>query len=99
MGKQRVCYWGTLLACAEMIRSGTTTFADGYFFEDQAARAGPIWDAGILAQGILDFPTPDSPSPAESLKRMKLSSKNTCLFSHPPRPISPFRLYLLLPVY
>jgi len=25
-------YWGTLLACIEMIRSGTTTFADMYFF-------------------------------------------------------------------
>ncbi len=63
-------YWGTLLACAEMIRSGTTTFADGYFFEEQVARA--VEQAGlraILGQGILDFPTPDSPSPAESLKK------------------------------
>ena len=30
-------YWGTLLACAEMIRSGTTCFADMYFFMDAAA--------------------------------------------------------------
>jgi 5-methylthioadenosine/S-adenosylhomocysteine deaminase len=26
-------YWGTLLACVEMARSGTTTFADMYYFE------------------------------------------------------------------
>ncbi len=32
-------YWGTMLACAEMIRSGTTTFNDMYFFEDECARA------------------------------------------------------------
>ena len=30
---------GTLLACAEMIRSGTTCFADMYYFEDSVARA------------------------------------------------------------
>ena len=65
-------YWGTLLACAEMIRSGTTTFADGYFFEDQAARAAlQSGLRGLMAQGILDFPTPDSSSPAESIKRIK----------------------------
>ena len=65
-------YWGTLLACAEMIRSGTTTFCDGYFFEDQAARAGlQSGMRGLAAQGILDFPTPDSPSPAESIQRIK----------------------------
>jgi 5-methylthioadenosine/S-adenosylhomocysteine deaminase len=65
-------YWGTLLACAEMVRSGTTTFADGYFFEDQAARAAlQSGMRGLMAQGILDFPTPDSSSPAESINRIK----------------------------
>jgi 5-methylthioadenosine/S-adenosylhomocysteine deaminase len=65
-------YWGTLLAIAEMIRSGTTTFADGYFFEEQAALA--VRQSGMrafLGQGILDFPAPDSPSPAETLKRIE----------------------------
>ena len=65
-------YWGTLLACAEMVRSGTTAFSDGYFFEDQAARAAlQSGMRGLAAQGILDFPTPDSPSPAESIQRIK----------------------------
>ena len=32
-------YWATLLAVVEMIKSGTTTFCNGYFFEDGAARA------------------------------------------------------------
>ena len=65
-------YWGTLLAIAEMIRSGTTTFGDGYFFEEQTALA--VTQSGMrafLGQGILDFPTPDSPSPAEALKRIE----------------------------
>ena len=65
-------YWGTLLACAEMIRSGTTAFSDGYFFEDQAARAAlQSGMRGLMAQGILDYPAPDSPSPLEAIKRIE----------------------------
>ncbi len=40
-------YWGTLLACAEMIKSGTTAFADMYFFMDEAARA--VRESGLRA--------------------------------------------------
>ncbi len=40
-------YWGTMLAAAEMIKSGTTTFADMYFFMDEVA-AG-VKDSGIRA--------------------------------------------------
>lgn len=42
-------YWGTLLACWEMIASGTTCFTDMYFFMDDAARA--VAEAGI--RGVL----------------------------------------------
>ncbi|HBV96480.1 MAG: N-ethylammeline chlorohydrolase [Peptococcaceae bacterium BICA1-7] len=40
-------YWGTMLCCLEMIRSGTTSFADMYFFMDQVALA--VEKAGMRA--------------------------------------------------
>ena len=61
---------GALLACWEMIASGTTTFADGYFFEEEVAWAADV--AGLRAvagQGILDVPTPDAKNGAEGLAR------------------------------
>ena len=61
-------YWGTLLAGWEMIKSGTTCLADGYFFEDKAIEAcKTLGLRGILAQGVLDYPTPDVPEPKKSL--------------------------------
>jgi 5-methylthioadenosine/S-adenosylhomocysteine deaminase len=62
--------WGARLACWEMIASGTTTFADGYFFEEEVARAAD--DAGLRAvpgEGIFDVPTPDAKTAAEGLAR------------------------------
>jgi 5-methylthioadenosine/S-adenosylhomocysteine deaminase len=59
---------GTLLACAEMIQSGITCFADMYYFEEDIARATA--DAGMRAvcsQTVLKFPTPDAGSYEESL--------------------------------
>lgn len=49
-------YWGTKLACLEMIKSGTTCFNDMYFHMDHAARA--VSDMGIravLAEGFIDL--------------------------------------------
>ncbi len=60
---------GTLLACAEMIRSGVTCFADMYYFEDDVAQA--TVQAGMRAlcsQTILKFPSPDASSYEESLE-------------------------------
>ena len=55
-------YWGTLLAGWEMITSGTTCFADGYFCEDAAVKAClDLGIRGFLAQGIIDFPAPGVP--------------------------------------
>lgn len=59
---------GTRLACAEMIRSGITSFADMYYFEEDVARATA--DCGLRAvcsQSILKFPTPDAHSYDDSL--------------------------------
>jgi len=62
------CRLGTLLACAEMIRSGVTCFADMYYFEDAVAAATA--EAGMRAvcsQTVLKFPTPDAASFEDSL--------------------------------
>ena len=65
-------YKGTLLACAEMILSGTTTFCDMYLFEDQVARAAH--EAGMRAlvgEVLYDFPSPNYGSPEEGLSFTK----------------------------
>jgi 5-methylthioadenosine/S-adenosylhomocysteine deaminase len=52
-------HWSTLLACAEMIRSGTTTFCDMYLFEDRVAQAAK--QAGmraVVGEVLYDFPSP-----------------------------------------
>src|SRR5688500_6296168 len=59
---------GTQLACAEMIRSGTTCFADMYYFEETVADATA--SAGLRAlcsQTVLKFPTPDAASYEDAL--------------------------------
>ncbi len=62
------CYTGTLLACAEMIRSGVTTFCDMYYNEADVARAtAHAGMRAILGQTILKFPSPDAASYDESL--------------------------------
>jgi 5-methylthioadenosine/S-adenosylhomocysteine deaminase len=53
-------YWGSLLACAEMILSGTTTFCDMYLFEDRVGRAAH--EAGmraLIGEVLYDFPSPN----------------------------------------
>lgn len=60
---------GTLLACAEMLLSGTTTCCDGYFLEDHVAEAVEM--AGIravLGQGVIDFPAPGVPDPLKNME-------------------------------
>jgi 5-methylthioadenosine/S-adenosylhomocysteine deaminase len=59
---------GTLLACAELIKTGVTSFADMYYFEDDVAKATA--EAGLRAvcsQTVLKFPTPDAQSYEDSL--------------------------------
>lgn len=61
-------YWCSKLAAAEMLLSGTTLVADGYFFEDEAARA--FSESGIrsvAAHGVIDFPAPGVVDPAKNI--------------------------------
>lgn len=52
---------GTRLGLAEMIRGGTTTYCDMYYFEDAIAdetkKAGV---RGVLGETVIDFPAPDN---------------------------------------
>jgi len=53
-------YWGTQLACLEMIASGTTTFCDMYLFAQSVAKATK--QAGMRAtigEAVYDFPSPN----------------------------------------
>lgn len=60
---------GTQLACAEMIRSGITSFADMYYFEDAVAKAtAEIGMRAVCSQTVLKFPTPDAKFYEESLE-------------------------------
>ncbi len=59
---------GTRLGLAEMIRGGTTTYCDMYYFEDavadETAKAGV---RGVLGETIIDFPVPDNKTNAEAM--------------------------------
>ncbi len=59
---------GTQLGLAEMIRGGTTTYCDMYYFEDaiaeETARAGM---RGVLGETVIDFPVADNKTWAEAM--------------------------------
>jgi 5-methylthioadenosine/S-adenosylhomocysteine deaminase len=59
---------GTRIACAEMIRSGVTAFADMYYFEEAIAEeTAVIGMRALLGQTILVFPAPDAASYEDAL--------------------------------
>jgi 5-methylthioadenosine/S-adenosylhomocysteine deaminase len=61
---------GTRLAALEMIQSGTTVFADMYYFEEEIARTTKAAGMrGVLGQTIIQFPVPDAKTPEEGLAR------------------------------
>ena len=60
--------WGTRLAAAEQIRSGVTTFADMYYFEDAVAEETKAAGMrGVLGETFIDFPAPDNKTEAAML--------------------------------
>ncbi len=63
-------YWGARLACAEMIRSGTTRFWDMYWHPEATARA--VADAGISA--TIGAPLFDHDGNAEGMREAALRS-------------------------
>lgn len=61
--------WGTRLAAWEMIRTGTTTFADMYFYEDQVAEAASQAGLrGFCAATVMDLPVPGLKDADEGLR-------------------------------
>ena len=87
---------GTRLAALEMIQSGTTTFADMYYFEDDIADA--TRDAGlraVLGQSVIMFPVADAPTPKDGLARAEAfitKWKNDALITPAVAPHAPYTL-------
>ncbi len=75
-------YHGTQLAIAEMLLSGTTCFADMYFFPNQAARAAAeIGMRAQLACPVIDFPTAWGDGPEDYIR--KATDLNDVYRHHP----------------
>jgi 5-methylthioadenosine/S-adenosylhomocysteine deaminase len=67
---------GTQLALLEMIQSGTTTFADMYYFEEEVAKATKAAGMrGVLGQTVIEFPVADAKTPADALRRAEAFAK------------------------
>ena len=70
---EKTVYAASLLAMAEMILSGTTTFCDSYFFVDRIAQAAlDTGMRGVVCQGFIDFSAPDV---ADSRKKARLAEQ------------------------
>ncbi len=87
---------GTRLGLAEMIRGGTTTYCDMYYFEDAIAdetkKAGV---RGVLGETIIKFPVADNKTPEEALaytERFIKKWKNDPLIVPAAAPHAPYTL-------
>ncbi len=85
---------GTRLAALEMIQSGTTTFADMYYFEEEVARtAKAAGMRGVLGETIIGFPVADARTPQDALKRTEAFIREFAgddLVTPVPAPHSPY---------
>jgi cytosine/adenosine deaminase-related metal-dependent hydrolase len=69
--------WSTRLSMLEMLRGGTTTVADMYYFEeDVAAAMKAAGMRGVLGETLIGFPSPDSATPAAALTYTELFLKH-----------------------
>ncbi len=91
-------YWCTKLSALEMIRSGTTLVADGYFYEVDVARAfAECGIRAVAAQAVVDFPAPGVADPAENIDAVRQFIEQVrgndlvtpALFCHSPYTCSP----------
>ena len=93
---RELVYWGALLGFIEMVEGGTTTAVDMYYFEDEVARAAKqIGIRGVLGESILNFPTPDSPTPyggIEYAKKFAADWRNDPLITPALAPHAPYSL-------
>lgn len=87
---------GTRLAALEMIKSGTTTFADMYYFEEEVAGAArEAGLRGVLGQTIIGFPVADAKTAAEGLARAEAfirANQGDPLITPAPAPHAPYTL-------
>jgi 5-methylthioadenosine/S-adenosylhomocysteine deaminase len=63
---------GTSIACAELIRSGVTTFNDMYYFEEDVARtAAKAGMRAVCGQTVMKYPAPDAEAYEDSLAKAR----------------------------
>src|SRR3954463_5615964 len=68
---------GTRLAALEMIESGTTTYTDMYYFEEEIAKATrEAGLRGVLGETIIRFASPDAKTPQDGLARAEAFIKS-----------------------
>jgi len=91
---RELAYWGSLLACAEMIRSGTTAFCDMYIYEDETAKAAK--QAGmrcLVGEVLFDFPSPNCKTPEEGLSYTAMLAEKWAADSLVSIAVEPHALY------
>ncbi|MBK8807328.1 MAG: amidohydrolase [Bacteroidales bacterium] len=85
---------GSQLAIMEMIRFGTTCFADMYYFQEKTAEICFLLGMrAVLGQAILDFPAPDFKSSNDALLHTEMLMQkynNSQLVTIVPGPHSPY---------
>lgn len=74
---RELTYRGAVFGIGEMMLSGTTTFVDMYYFEDEVARACvETGMRGYLGETLISQPTCDSPVPGDGLKIARAMFEN-----------------------